>query len=216
MNNSLDPGPGPVWNGQQGPEHQTVNKKQDPRFILDGHGSASNNSRQFSLNTDHEMVPNSVPGQLNQNSSIQMNLNSGSGAMNNNLGIQPVMNMTSSARPVNDNSGFGMYPNLLQRTAPLNMQTGTNPHQHMNGFQPSSSGPTNVNMSTPSSVGSRFPMWDMDIPSQMFMQAINFEQLMGKQPGGIANMSFGSSAPGNIMNSTRLSEDSQHKSGKVT
>lgn len=37
------------------------------------------------------------------------------------------------------------------------------------------------NIATPNFLGGGYPMWDMDIPSHMFMQAVNFENLIASQ-----------------------------------
>lgn len=186
MNNSL--GPGGQWNGHRGPNYSAYNGQ--PEQII---------SSSHSLN----------PGAINPHvvSSV-MNSNVGHG-----------MNLNSNASLGNTSLGFGMsqtnsVPRMVNTAGPLNMQTQQNRHPQINGY-PTTSGQASVNMSTSSSVGARFPLWDMDIPSQMFMQAINLDQLMGTH-GGIGDMSFGSGpgTAGNIMNSTRLSEESSHKSGE--
>ena len=210
MNNSLEPGPS--WNGRQSPNHQTLNRQLDPRLIATSHGTGNQNSAGLNLGSGHGTMPNPGSSMPNHNPTMSMNMNPGLGTVNPKFGAGMTLNTggPSSNSASANMAGYGMNPNMLQRTVPLSMQPGPNTQQQMNGFPPSS---MSAAMSTPSSVGGRFPMWDMDIPSQMFMQAVNFEQLMGKQPGGMADMSFGSSAPGNVMNSTRLSEDSHHKSG---
>ena len=208
MNNSLEPGPS--WNGRQSPNHQTLNRQLDPRLIAASHGTGNQNSAGLNLGSGHGTMPNPGSSMPNHNPTMSMNMNPGLGTVNPKFGASMTVNTGGpSSNPTSANmAGYGMNPNMLQRT--LNMQPGPNTQQQMNGYPPSS---MSAAMSTPSSVGGRFPMWDMDIPSQMFMQAVNFEQLMGKQSVGMADMSFGSSAPGNVMNSTRLSEDSHHKSG---
>ena len=211
MNNSLEPGPS--WNGRQSPNHQTLNRQLDPRLITASHGTGNQNSAGLNLGSGHGTLPNPNSSMPNHNTAMSMNMNPGLGTVNPKFGAGMSVNtggLSSNPTPTNM-AGYGMNPNMLQRT--LNMQPGPNTQQQMNGLPPSS---MSAAMSTPSSVGGRFPMWDMDIPSQMFMQAVNFEQLMGKQSDGMGDMSFGSSAPGNhpnVMNSTRLSEDSHHRSG---
>ena len=199
MNNSV--GPGPQWNGPQGQNYQTYNGVPEQSNIANqsvGRGTVN---------------PQMISGAMNPNVYQGMNPGSNPSLRNTNPGLG--INQTN-AGPGLMNSGIN--PNLLQRTGPLNtymgMPLGPNLNPQMNGY-PSNSGQLNVTTTTPSSAGARFPMWDMDIPSQMFMQAINFEQLMGSQ-GGTGDVSFGGqSAAGNVMNSTRLSEDSSHKTGNL-
>ena len=70
-----------------------------------------------------------------------------------------------------------MQPNINQSYNAL--QPGQQRAPVMNGF---SGVPSALNtMSTPNSMAGAYPMWDMDIPSQMFMQTMNFERLMQQQ-----------------------------------
>jgi hypothetical protein len=73
--------------------------------------------------------------------------------------------------------GGNMPPNMNQNFNAL--QPGQPRASVMNGFN---GVPQALNtMSTPSSMGGGYPMWDMDIPSQMFMQTMNFERMMQQQ-----------------------------------
>ena len=95
-----------------------------------------------------------------------------------NLRSQSVLNSFVSAR-MGDNSFTGrpqwprapdpvMYPGMPGNP---NMEPRFNMQMRpVNGYIPTS-------VSTPMS-GS-YPLWDMDVPSQMFMQAINFDRVMG-------------------------------------
>lgn len=77
----------------------------------------------------------------------------------------------------------------------------------MNGY----TGPM-ADVSTPSTLGGGgYPMWDMDIPSQMFMQAVNFDRLMQQQvaadPNGSISVTSGPSRP---------TDDTSFRSGQVS
>ena len=235
MNNSVDPGP--PWNGPpNGLDYEAYNGQQGRRMNPNSGSSLMNgNPNHGPATASHNMgAPQTIFGPMTNTSNAALtnsavtgnNPNAGYGIVNPNTGQMMNSNTATgvnhqnlSRGTINPNTGQIMNPSMLQRTAPFNMQTLSNARPQMNGYQPNFSGQTNVNMSTPSSVGARFPMWDMDIPSQMFMQAINFEQLMGTQ-GGMADASFGSvqgsaGPSADVMNSTRLSEASNHKSGKL-
>lgn len=232
MNNSVDSGP--PWNGPpNGQDYEAYNGQQGPRInpnsganLMNGnpnHGSATANHNMGAPQTSFgSMMNTNSNAALTKSAVTGNNPNAGYGIMNPNTGLMmnsSVTHQNLGRGTINPNTGQMINPIMLQRTAPFNMQTLSNTRPQMNGYQPNISGQTNVNMSTPSSVGARFPMWDMDIPSQMFMQAINFEQLMGSQ-GGMADASFGSvqgsaEPSADVMNSTRLSETSNHKSGKL-
>lgn len=73
----------------------------------------------------------------------------------------------------------------------------------MNGYSGLRPAPV---ISTPSSVGGGYPMWDMDIPSQMFMQAVNFDRMMQQQ--GLTDSAVSASTVSN-----RTAEDPSHRSG---
>lgn len=51
-----------------------------------------------------------------------------------------------------------------------------------------------------------YPMWDMDVPSQMFMQTMNLERLMAERHPNIAQM----------MNTSVGSEDQAQLNGELT
>ena len=206
MNNSVGP-PGPQWNGSQpqGQNYQAYNGAPEPSNI------ANQNAGQRALNTQlnsGHMNPNLH--QLGQLQGRNQGSNPSIGSFNSGLGSQ---GNVGGAGLVNS----GINPNFLQRTGTLNTQMGMPMGQNFNSQvndYPPNPGQLNTALSTPGSAGARFPAWDMDIPSQMFMQAINFEQFVRSQGGG-GDMSFGGqSAAGNVLNSTRLSEDSSHKSGR--
>ena len=181
-----------------------------------GHPSsmANQNAGQGTINT--ELNTGSMNPNIFQPQGRNPGMNPNLGTVNHGLGIS--QGNVGSAGFMNS----GMNSNFLQRTGTLNTQMGMplgpNLNPQMNGYPPNP-GQLNSTLSTPNTAGARFPAWDMDIPSQMFMQAINFEQLMRAQSqggGGVGDVSFGGqSAAGNVMNSTRLSEDSSHKSGTL-
>ncbi|XP_053374954.1 centromere protein J-like isoform X2 [Mercenaria mercenaria] len=62
-------------------------------------------------------------------------------------------------------------------------------------------------ITTPSSVGGGYPMWDMDIPSQMFMQAMNFDRMMQQQQQGMTDPAANMSAV-----SSRSTDDASQRS----
>lgn len=71
----------------------------------------------------------------------------------------------------------GMQPGIDPRYMPdLSAHNGG---QLMNGY---GVGPgIRPGIATPSSVSGGYPMWDMDVPSQMFMHTVNFDRLMQQQ-----------------------------------
>lgn len=57
----------------------------------------------------------------------------------------------------------------------------------------------------PTPVPGTYPLWDVDVPSQMFMQAVNFDRLMTeRQP----NM-------GQALNTSNASEDLSQQNGRL-